>query len=276
MRTSIMSRSVIAVASIAIGSAALTASPASAAASEVTRAEVLGVAAAVRADSPTSAPGGYSAGTMQAIKALAGRACLIEQHPGQVVYGVQAAATEAGQGADGLVVRANIRNGEGSVYACSFAAVATVAGSSILSGSVQLGPAPVSTALSGEVTVTPPVYGDYSSSAFPTLQAAGQSVQTVKVVTSKKVSTPKSAKQKKYAKNKYTKRIKAAKKAYAKALKKAGHSKTKKRSAKKSYSKKRAVARASYKKSIATSKIVRKTTVTTSSSPFNLTATTKP
>lgn len=280
MRSSILSRSVIAIASLAVGSAALTAAPATAAPSQVSRSEALAVAAAVRAESPTSAPGYFSSGTLAAIQALAGKACSIEQHPGQYVYGVDAAATQGGQGAEGLIVRANIyvKNPDGSfasVYTCDFAVVAATAGSSALSGTALFGSTP--TALTGEVTVTPPTFANSSQlGLFPTLRATGQSVQTIKIVTSKKVSTPKSSKQKKYAKKKYTKRIKAAKKSYAKALKKAGHSKTKKRAAKASYVKKRATAKASYRKSVAKYKIVRKTTTNTTASAFDLTATPSP
>lgn len=276
MRTSVLSRSVVAVASLALASAALTSAPASAAPSEVTRAEVLAVTDAVRAESPTSSPGAYSIGTMRALQALATRACSVEQNPGQYVYGVDAIVTQTGQGADGLAVRASVyREAEpmnSFVHVCDFGAVASRATSSALSGSAQLGQTPTTTPLSGEVTVTPPILYPSTLNGPLTFRTTGQSTQSVNVVTSKKVSTPKSSKTKKYAKKKYAKRIKAAKKSYAKALKKAGHSKTKKAAAKKSYVKKRATAKAAYRKSVATFKIVRTTTVRKTSTPFDLSA----
>lgn len=273
MRTSNLSRSLIAAASLAVGSMAITAVPATAAPSAVTRAEVLAVAAAVRAETPTASPGAYSAGTLQAIQALADKACSVELNPGHEAYGVAAASVQAGQGADGLVVHANIRGPQGAVHRCSFGAVASTAGSSALSGSAALGPAPISTGLSGEVTVTPPIFASSSNPGdYPVFRTSGQSTQTTKTVTSKKQSTPKSSKQKKYAKKKYVKRIKAAKKSYAKALKKAGGSKSNKAAAKKSYVKKRSIAKASYRKAIAKFKIVKKTSVRNTSTPFDLSA----
>lgn len=273
MRTPILSRSnlsrsVIAIASLAIGSAALTAAPAVAAPAEVTRAEVLAVTAAVRAGSP-DAP--------DAVEALTRRACSVDPSR-QIVSGKAATATAAGQGADGLVVHATIIDRESATGTrCSFGAIASAADSSALGGSARLelpGQVPVLATLSGEVAVTGPLVISMSSvgSADATFQATGQSVQTIKTVTSKKVSTPKSSKTKKAAKKKYVKRIKAAKKSYAKALKKAGGSKTKKQTAKRSYVRKRAAAKASYKKAVARYKIVTKTSVRTTSTPFALTA----
>jgi hypothetical protein len=276
MHTTALSRIVVAVAALAVGSVSLSAAPATAAPSEVTRDEVLAVAAAVRAETPTSSPGAYSAGTLQAIQQLAGRACSIEQEAGRYVYGVQAFSVQQGQGADGLVVRASIRNTAGSVHQCEFGALATSAGSSALSGSARLSSAPSGTPLAGDVTVTAINLADYGNPGnFPTLQANGQSVQSVNVVTSTKVSTPKTSKQKKYAKKKYVKRIKAAKKSYAKALKKAGSTRAK-TIAKKAYKSKRATAKVKYKKAIAKHKIVTRTSVRTTASPFNLTASSNP
>lgn len=272
MRISVFSRSVIAVAALAVGSAALTAAPANAAPATVTRAEVLAVTGAVRAESPTSSPGNFSSGTLQAIQNLAGQACSVEQHPGDYVYGVDAVATQAGQGADGLAVRANIYTNNPTyafVHYCDFAVVASTATSSALSGTLLFGP--TSTALAGEVTVTPAVFTT-EPGLSPALRASGQSVQTLKVVTSKKVSTPKSSKQKKSAKKTYAKRLKAAKKSYAKALRKAGGSKTKKAAAKRAYVSKKAKAKRSYKKARASHKIVKRTRTKTSIAPFTLSA----
>lgn len=267
----VMSRSIIVSASLAVASAAITALPAAAAPSAVTRAEVLAVAAAVRAETPTASPGAYSAGTLQAIQALADKACSVELNPGHEAYGVGAASVQAGQGADGLVVHANIRGPQGAVHRCSFGAVASTADSSALSGSALLGQVPSS--LSGEVTVTPPIFASSSNPGdYPAFRTSGQSIQTIKTVTSKKQSTPKSSKQKKYAKKKYVKRIKSAKKSYAKALKRAGGSKSNKAAAKKSYVKKRSTAKASYRKAIAKFKIVKKTTVRRTGTPFDLSA----
>jgi hypothetical protein len=101
MRLSRLFRVVVATAVLTVGSSALAATPASASPSEITRAEVLAVTAAVRAETPTATPGAYTGNTIRAIQALAAKACSIEKTPGQYVYGVGAAAVQTGQGADG-------------------------------------------------------------------------------------------------------------------------------------------------------------------------------
>lgn len=268
MRTTILRRSVVALASIAIGSVALSAVPANAAApAGVTREQVLAVAANARATN-----GDLSDAALATLDAIAKAACKVTAD--ETLANVNVTATGAGSSADGFVASAFIFGS--SLRSCDFGAIAvtdagaTLHGSSTVTSQTTDTPAPGSetptsatTPLRDQVTVTQPVAGVFSTST--TLTAKGAATKTVKT----KVSTPKTKAQKKAAKKKYAKRLASAKKTYKKALAKAGSSKTKKASAKKAYAKKRASAKKAYKKAIARSKIVSKT----SSKPFDLTAT---
>lgn len=269
MRPSIVSRSVIAVATLGIGSVALAAVPATAATpSGITREQVLTAAAGVRSAPPGS--GGeffyspYGAAGNRAIKAMVNRTCSIDPEGPEVVFATLGAVPAAGSSADGLVVTAVIINGETATMGgnagrlCTFGALAAVAPRSTLSGSASLTGAPA-TPLSGDAFITPAASSPLTSlddsalDDLPTFSASGNAVQSDDV----KVADKKTKKEKKAAKTKYDKRLKALKKAYTKALDKAGSSKSKKKTAK-----------AAYRYAIAGYKIITTNTPT----PFNVTA----
>lgn len=275
MRSSILSRSVIAVASLAIGSVALAATPATAATpSGITRETVLTAAAGLRITTPTA---DQSAATTAAVRDITIKGCGI---PASDVnqFLVQAKPTQAGDDADGIVLAAYIYGSQNR--SCTIGAFATADASFQLTGTVTAvsnqTPAPSSpsttlltAALSGDVFVTPSIT---STSPFVTVSAVGNAAKSTTNTVVTKVADKKTKSQKKAAKKKYEKRIKAAKKSYKKALAKAGSSKSKKAAAKKVYKAKRADAKARYKKSIAGFKIVKTTVTTTENRPFSVLA----
>ncbi len=273
MRSSLISRAVVAAASVAIGSVALAAVPATAATSSgITRDQVLSAAAGLRA--------GVAATPAQstALTDVINRACTVVAGQEEPVMRASQALT-AGDDADGFAVTAIVYP---SGRNCSFTALATADASFQLSGKATitstpgLTPNPVTStlfsgALSGDVFVTP----IYAASSFSTITAtaSGNAAKTTTSTTTTKVKDKKTSKEKKAAKKKYDKRIKAAKKSYKKALKKADGSKSKKAAAKKSYKAKRSTAKAAYKKAVAGSRIVTRTTSTTENRPFSVTGT---
>lgn len=294
MRTSILSRSVIAAASsLAIGSAVLVAAPANAAElsaaatpAGVTRETVLAAAAGLRQSTDATYP-------TKAVRNIANRSCGVDADSGEATTDVEAIFLTPAGHADGIAFVAHIRNlVNDAERVCVGAAVAAAAsgfqltgtgsltvtteeddGPIILEGAVSaaVGPSTVTSVLTGDVTTTVfnlPQGEEIDNISF---SANGSSVFTQKITTSTKVPDQKSAKQKKAAKKAYSKALKAAKKSYDKALEKAGGSKTKKAAAKKAYSKKKATAKARYKYAIANYKIVKKTTTQTDSRPFALT-----
>lgn len=309
MRTSLLSRSVIATASLAVASVALAAVPASAGApSDITRQQVLAAASAVRAE-PNPSAIMISPATSRALRVLTNRACSIDPDGDEFAVLSLSEATAGGQSADGvvvtaLVVKADIANLITSLSdieetpdgvdpgdflrICSFGVLTTTAASSTLAGTATIGGAtPAGYSLAGEVFVTPasnfkdfaaligsgeeaPTELDLSVIA-PKLTATGNAVRTFDVSTTKKISTPKSTKQKKAAKKAYNKKLKSAKAAYVKALDKARTTK-KKKSAKKAYAAKRASAKAAYKRAVATSRTVTTVTKQSASTPFTVTA----
>ncbi len=281
MRTSILSRSAIAVATLAIGSAALVAAPADAATSTgVTRDMVLTAVNGVRTAAATDSS--WSTETGKALRSIVNRSCVVDYDADEYPYINDADPTAAGGSADGLLINAGVefRTDEGWDYrSCIIGVVATSDASFVLEGTASLSvdstpyggelraaPSPtVTRGLSGDVFVTPVASiprDSYLTSATFTASGAASKVVTTKV------ATPKTAKQKKAAKSSYKKKLKSAKKAYKKAVDKAGKSKSKKTKAKKTYNKKKKSAKASYKKAVATSKIVKKTV----RQPFTLSA----
>lgn len=273
---SVLSRSVVAVASLAIASAGLGAAPADAASTSaavtsagVTRDMVLTAAAGYRTQEDAT----YAA-TMTAARSIVNRACAVNADIGESIGGFEAAATDTVSSADGIFIISSIQNVVDETYRlCVVGAVAATAPTFTLQGSV--------TVTTGPTTVTAPLSGDVTTSAFAipngqdfsqsSLTASGTSLKVTKGTTSTKVKDKKTKAEKKKAKEAYAKRLKAAKKAYEKALKKAGSSKSKKAAAKKAYAKTRASAKAKYKYAIAGYKLVRKTASTTDSRPFAIT-----
>lgn len=293
MRTSRLTRSLIATASLAVASATLAAAPANAGPSiadtsnGVTRAQVLTAAAGVRANpNPTTSGGpffsGYDAGTNRALRAMVNRVCVVDPDGPELNYGTLAAATVGGGSADGVVVSAilinidSVSTGGGSIVngrICSFGALAATDARGVLGGTATLTGLPPA-ALSGDAFVTSPINASLAAlsgsggsdlySVLPTFSATGASTVTVDT----KVVAKKSSKQKKAAKAKYSKQLKSAKKAYTKALDKAGSNKSKKSKAKKAYSAAKSSAKTTYKNAIANYKIVK----TSTSAPFSVLA----
>lgn len=276
MRTSILSRSVIAVASLAIGSVALAATPATAASpSGITRDQVLTAANNYRAGGTMEQ---YFTVILPQFTAIARSAC--GPAAGEEPY-FDISPTAAGQAADGFLLK--VYNDEAETSQCLVAILATTDPAKTLAGSLTVnattaidypdGPKtvrpPASQALSGDVFVSAPitVSGDtYIDDASFT--ANGNTTRSFKVTTTTKVKDKKTTSEKKSAKKKFEKRNKAAKKSYKKALDKAGKSKYKKAAAKRAYSAKKASVKAKYKYSTANYKLVKKTTIAVDNTPF--------
>lgn len=280
MRTSILSRSVIAVASLAIGSVALAAAPANAATpSGITRDMVISAANYMRVE-------GFDQAASDNLQRLAEKGCKVVAGEDLRIQDINTSA--AGGSADGLIFVAGIATppGEsgGEAYrVCLFGTAATTDPALSLSGtaSLDVATAPFQsavksaalTALSDNVFVTAPVViPNGVGITTATFSATGNATRSFNVTTTKKVTDKKTKSEKKAAKKKYDKALKAAKKSYTKALKKAGKNKTKKAAAKKTYSKKKAAAKAAYTKAIAGYKMVTTTTTTTENKPFAISA----
>jgi len=275
MRTSILSRSAIAVASLAIGSATLAAVPAGAATpTGVTRDMVLAAAASVRADGAIDNPEATSPASQVLLDALVTRVCDVSDGYDGEAYGT---AVETPDGADGVAVTALLSLGEGPIdgaayKTCSFVAVAPIGNATTFSGEATVStltlnfqsegepftPSREAYELTGDVFVSPAVQAT-GGIAFSGVQAQGllTSPGTTRVLTISKVADKKTKAEKRYAKKKYEKRIKAAKKAYAKALKRAGGDTVKKTAARLTYASRKASVTSRYKYQIASYKLVK-------------------
>lgn len=285
MRTSILSRSVIAAATLAVGSAAFVAVPANAAsANGVTREEVLAAASALRVDRTRQID--PSAPTQSALDVLAAKVC------GTNVLETSAQPVETPDSVDGLAVT-SIVSTEGQpvtdsgsslvpgIASCSFTAVATLDGATTFSGEAQvftandfgpIGGGPI-LSVAEQPAFTNNVYG-LSSNVFvspaeiqsgfsaTSIQAEGlvKSPDSKRVLTSVKVADKKSTAEKKAAKKAYSKRIKAIKKAYSKAKRKAGSNAEKKAVARLKYATRKASAKAAYRYAVADYKLVNQRT----------------
>lgn len=291
MRPSVMSRAAVAIAALGVASATLI-SPASAAASDINRDQVLSALLLVRNDPEASSgnPNATLPGTSRALRVLANRACSVDYDDEAVGFSF-ALPAEAGGSADGLLVLSYILDSSSAVppvptptmsgRVCIFGALATADPAATLSGTATVTTSSAkSYQLSRNVFVTPGRSFSFNASD-PTppfdprnlaFTAAGNATTSIKVTTHKTIKTPKTAAQKKAAKKQYSAALKSAKKSYDKALKKAGSSKSKKAAAKKAYDKKKAAAKSAYKKRIATSKVVKVTTIKKTPRPFNLRA----
>jgi hypothetical protein len=264
MRTSVLARSVIAVATLAVGSAALAATPATAATPNgVTRDQVLTAANGVRAAAGVRE--NYSPATVRAMRAIVVAGC--DASDASPYLGTVKAAT-AGDDADGLIITAQIDTFSSS-YQCTIGAFAATDTSSTLSGTARitgtvtysdfttLPPVTTSTpidqtsTLSGDAYVTPSITtksGNFGpANVVADATATGSSTKTTTTTTTVKVKVAKTANEKKAAKSNYSKRLAQAKKRYAKALAKAGRSKSKKAASKRVYVKARTVAKATYR-----------------------------
>jgi mRNA-degrading endonuclease RelE of RelBE toxin-antitoxin system len=280
MRTTVLSRSVVAVASLAIGSAALAAVPATAATpSGVTRDQVLAATNGLRA--AISSGNDVTPATIKALRAIVYRACAVNSDDGELLYAVDGRPTGAGASADGLAAYGQIYNAaDGTVRQCAVGAVASTTTTHVLSGTVSLSAKVdpgaqnrvVATALSGDVAVTAPIIaaGSETFTGDPALTASGAATQTIKVP-AKTVKDKKTSKEKKAAKKKYAKKLASLKKSYDKAVKRAGSSKSRKAAAKKTYTAKKKAAKATYRYAIANYRIVKKATTTQDVRPFSIT-----
>lgn len=271
MRTSTLTRSAVAVASLVIGSAALTIAPAMAdAPAGVTRQIIV-----------SSADDTYSDATRTLIEKVCGSTDIDDYYPQEL--------RQSGDVA-GVLVQAYVDYQQGvedSGRACTFAALTTTEPFTDLSGTVTIsveqperGPqdsqaAPLSQSfpLSGEVFVTKPLDNDDYLSASTTAEATGNITKVEQATTSNaRVSTPKSTKVKTAALKSYKRSIASAKAKREKSLKKAGDSSSKKAAARKAYSARKKAAKAalhlrwSSDKSTVVTTTVGKTTVT----PFSI------
>lgn len=283
MRTSVLSRSVVAIAALGVASAAF-AAPANAAdsATGITRDQVINAANAVRIDGVLDDPTDMSAHTSRAVRVLANRACKIDRDREAVLYMV-AGASPAGEAADAVFVVAVVANldtiltdpsGAG-MTSCTFGVVAPTKDSATLSGKATFNANTVSTSpMSGDVHVTKALRNPSDDAGLTTwnIAASGAATTTTKSTSTTTVKTPKTTAQKKAAKTKYNKAVASAKKSYKKALKKAGTSKSKKAAAKKAYNKKLSSAKAKYTLAIATKRTVTTTKVTKSPQAFAISA----
>ncbi|MBP2390017.1 hypothetical protein [Aeromicrobium fastidiosum] len=286
MRTSILSRSVIAVATLAIGSVALVAAPATAATpSGITRQQVLSAADAGRSINSYE---DYLAASEQ-MRAIAAPTCKIAADD-QVDVGFRSAS--AGKNADGVIIQAFISAGDSErapSRQCVVAAIASADPSLTLSGKLTLtgtsdADVPTLRGVPNEVTTTlnADLSGDvFVSAALPVADASrqiynasftatGNTTRSDKVLTIDKVADTKSKASKRFAKKKYVQRLKAAKKAYAKAVKQAGGNASAKAAARSAYSARRAAAGSRYAYAIADYKLTKTRTTQTIDRPFSI------
>lgn len=294
MRSSFLSRSAVAVATLAIGSVALVAVPATAATSTgITRDMVLTAAGAVRADAAASedSESEGSPATQTALNALVSRTCDLSSGKPVQSFG---SAVDVPDGVDGLTVTAILGNTGSSsdfesIETCSFVAAAPVGNVTTFTGSVTVrtlsivlqnegigfGSGSSSTKvfeLSGDVFASPGVQAK-GEIAFAGLQADG----LVKspggnAFTTTRVADKKSKAVKKAAKKKYERRIAAAKKTYAKALKRAGRNAAERTAARTAYVSRRAAVKSTYAYSIANYKLVKIRSTQTDGRRFSVSA----
>jgi hypothetical protein len=272
MRTSILTRSTLAIASLAIGSIALAAAPSNAAApSGVTRDLVLTVAEHAR----TISGDGPDTDT------LSTRVCGVRD--GEELENAYARPVYSPDGVDGVLVSAYyFTQGADSYRYCTFAAFAAASPYVTLSGTATLTGVPVgdnlrpadstitTATLSGDVTVTAAV--DTSEYYDISATAAGDVIRTTtSTTTHSRTITPKTTQQKKAAKKARDSTVSAAKKVYDKTIKKAGSSASKKASARRAYTAKKKAANATFRAARAGILSVGSTTTsTTASSPFSV------
>jgi hypothetical protein len=291
MRHTMLSRSVIAVASLAVGSAAFAAVPATAAsAAGVTREQVLTAVDGVRNASNTQPQ--YSPATVRAMRAIVVAGC---DAGDTIPYLDSVKAVTTSDDADGLIITAQIETFSND-YLCTVGAFATTDTSSTLSGTAKISgtvenldyrdsevittttPIDQTSALSGDAYLTPAITTQYGQFGPTTVRldasATGTATKTTTTTTNVKVTDKKSAKEKKAAKKKFSKRLAQAKKNYAKALDKAGSSKNKKAAAKRVYAKARALAKAKYAADVSSVKIVQRRSTTSEARAFDITTAT--
>lgn len=207
MRTTILSRSLVAVAALAVGSAALTAVPATAATpTGITRESVLTAASGLR---DAIGPSDPSSATNKALRSILHRGCSVDVDGGEVLgTSANGFPTSQGAAADGLVAYGVILNVvDGTARECIVGAVAASSPSYVLSGTATLasstdpGGTPVSSVvpLAGDVTATALSVAEPGTfSSEPTFAATGRSTKTT-VVPAKTVKDKKTKAEKSYS-----------------------------------------------------------------------------
>lgn len=240
MRSSLLTRSAVTVATLAIGSVTLAAAPASADTVGTSRLTVLSIADGERTGGPFS--------NDDDVDALVEKVCAIGD--AEYYYGIS--PTYEANGVDGFLVQAAVRIGDTDVASnCTFAAFAATRPSSTMSGTATISlrePAVIDAerlvaadaaprhdfALSGEVYVTAPVDDiGYEDAAIATASGAVTTTEASTSTTSR-VVTPKSTERKRAAYKAYNRTLDKAQAKLAKALKKADGS-SKKTAARKAY-----------------------------------------
>lgn len=274
MRTSLLTRSVISIASLAIGSVALATAPAGAATpSGATRDLVLAAANAER----------ESGNTNPAAEALARAVCAPQS--GETMYGSDVRTVYGSDDVDGVLVEAYYTDEADRGYrTCIFAAFAPLSPKATLTGTATVtgmpsdtilqraaDPAITSTPLSGDVTTTEPVDGSDYYGLVAT--AKGDVISTTSTTTStSRTITPKTTQQRYAAKKTRNSTVSSARRAYVKASRKAGSSKSKKAAAKRTYLAKKKAANATYWTALEGTLTIKTTaSSTTASSPFEIT-----
>jgi hypothetical protein len=280
MRSSFLSRSVLAAAALAVGGA-LAAPPAGAATpSGVTASTVVSAALLTRAGPP---PGSSELApeALRATEDILLRSCDLK--PGETVDDFFAEPVQTGNLTDGLLAAAFIDDTVADTSRiCLVGATAVKNASSTLSGTATLtadvvrgsdetpSPTTATSVLSGDVVVTGPIsVPDTDTIERAMFTATGSTVeQATQTYT---IHLKKTVREKRHAKRLYTNSVKKALKTYQKAIKKAGTSTTRKKAAKKAYTARKKVASAKYKKYVASRKTVTRTRTYTSRQPFTIT-----
>ncbi|MET0820850.1 MAG: hypothetical protein ABWY58_07785 [Aeromicrobium sp.] len=277
MRTSLLARSVVSIASLAIVSVALAAAPATASApSGVTRDLVLAAAQNARADT----------GSNPEARVLADKVCTPLAGEVQGFTGFRAVADP--DMVDGILIQAEYSDADSMTRACTFAAVVTASRYDTLSGTIMMSGSPADIQLPSDDTeihassrldtYAAPLSGDVSIigplAGYPRLNVIAEGTvikTTTSTTTTSRTITPKTTQQKKAAKQARNGAVSSAKKAYAKALKKAGSSATKRAAAKQDFTARKKSANATYRAARAgTLTIGTTTTATTTPSPFTV------
>ncbi|MET0820849.1 MAG: hypothetical protein ABWY58_07780 [Aeromicrobium sp.] len=266
MRTPILTRAAIAVATVGLGSVALAAGPATAATSHgITRDMVLTAAAGVRADGDFP----FSDATTAAVGALVSRSCDLTGAAGVQNF---AETIDTRGSVDALIVVSRFIADE-NTHDCTFVAIASSDASLSLSGDLAVtdfgtdeGATPYQ--LSGDVMVSKAV--TTAAGGFDTgFTAVGATVGSTKVLETFKVPDKKTKSDKALARTKYDTRVTNAKRAYGKALEKAD-TKAEKRAAKQAYSARKAVAKKKFKYAVASYKFAKVRTTRKVLHPFSV------
>ncbi|KQX74237.1 hypothetical protein [Aeromicrobium sp. Root472D3] len=276
MRSSLLSRALIAVASSSVASAALAVAPATAATpSGTTRDAVLSLASAARADA--SAP---SRTTRTAAAQVLTRECGLASGESVDVADVNfVRAVTPIAGVDGVYLDAEVRNGLTVLRECALGLVAPTADGATLTGtatldvvagdSIQQAP---SVPLSGDVSVIVLTNATRFSDGF-SYTATGRASRTVTTTTTDRVRVEPTANARTRARNTYDASAQKARKAYKKAVEKADGSARKKASAKRAYRARIVAARTTYAKAVAPRLVTRtRTSAVTQFSDFTVVA----